>query len=214
MVELWVGDVAEEIGDLLVREMPVLRADALLGRPRPARIGIEQFLVVVRLDEESVELAKPFGDAAGDMAHVRGKPEFFAAIADHETNRIDRIVLDREARDHCVADLKFASGFEDFPCARLEAGVVEKFFRQGGRIDRYLVFSHKYLESFDVIAVFVGEQDAIKSGGIDTNRLHSGRQLSRAKTRVEHQPHAAALDHRRVATTATSKHRKTHRDGA
>ena len=107
----------------------MLRADALLGRPRPARVGIEQVLVVVRLDEESVELAKPFGDAAGDMAHVRGEPDFFAAIADHETNRIDCIVLDCEARDHRVADLEFGSSFEDFPCTRLDAGVVEKFFR-------------------------------------------------------------------------------------
>ncbi len=65
-----------------------------------------------------------------------------------------------------------------------------------------------------MIAVFVSEQDAIEAGGIDTDRLHSRRQLFRAQTRVEHQPHAAALDHRRVATTATSKHRKTHRDGA
>ena len=65
-----------------------------------------------------------------------------------------------------------------------------------------------------MIAVFVSEQDAIEAGWIDTDRLHSRRQLFRAQTRVEHQPHAAALDHRRVATTATSKHRKTHRDGA
>ena len=192
----------------------MLRADALLGRPRPARVGIEQVLVVVRLDEESVELAKPFGDAAGDMAHIRGESDFFAAIADHETDRIDGIVLNREARDHCVADLKFAAGFEDFPCARLDAGVVEKFFGQSGRVDRHLVFSQKDLEAFDVIAVFVSEQDAIEAGGIDTDRLHSRRQLFRTQARVEHQPHAAALDHRRVATTATSKHRKTHRDGA
>jgi hypothetical protein len=75
------------------------------------------------------------------------------------------------------------------------------------------VFSHKYLEAFDVIAVFVSEQDAIEAGGIDTDRLHSCRQLFRAQARVEHEPNTSALDHRRVATTATSKHRKSHRGG-
>ncbi len=156
-------------------------------------------------------MTKSFGDAAGDMAHVRGEPDFFAAIADHETDRIDRIVLDGKARDHRAADLKFASSLKDFPCAELDASVVEKFFGQGGRIDRHLVFSQKNLEAFYVIAVFVSDQDAIEAGGIDTDRLHSRRQLFRAQASIEHQPHAAALDYRRIATTATSKHRETHR---
>ena len=214
LVELRVGDVAKQIGHLIIRQMPVQRTDALLGRPWAARVGIEQTFVVVGLDKQRVELAKVFGDAARDMAHVRGESDFFAAIVDHKTDRVDRIVLDCEARDHCIANLKFASGFEDFPCARLDAGVVEKFFRQGSRIDRHLVFSQEDFEAFDVIAVFVSEQDAVEAGGIDADRLHSRGQLFRAQTRIEHQPDAAALDHCRVATTATAKNRKTHRDGA
>ena len=211
MVELWVSDVAEKVGDLVVRQMSVQRTDALFGRPRSARVSIEQVLVVVRFDEESVEMAKAFGDAAGDMPHVRGDPDFFTAIADHESDRIDRIMLDRKARDDCTANLKFTTGFEDFPCARLDACIVEKFFGLGGRVNRHLVLSQKDLKPLDVIAVFVSDQDAIDAGRIDADRLHSRRQLFGAQASVEHQPHATALDHCRVATTATAKHRKTHR---
>ncbi len=167
LVELRVGDVAEQIGHLIIRQMPVQRADALLGRPWAARVGIEQTFVVVGLDEERVELAKVFGDAARDMAHVRGDADFFAAVADHESDRIDSIVLDSEAGDRRAADLKLATRFEDFPSAGFDPRIVEKFLGLCGRVNRYLVLSQKNLKPLDVIAVFVGDQNAIEAGGID-----------------------------------------------
>ena len=167
LVELRVGDVAEQIGHLIIRQMPVQRADALLGRPWAARVGIEQAFVVVGLDEQRVELAKVFGDAARDMAHVRSDADFFAAVADHESDRIDRIVLDSEAGDRRTADLKLATCFEDFPSAGFDARIVEKFLGLCGRVNRHLVLSQKNLKPLDVIAVFVGDQNAVEAGGID-----------------------------------------------
>ena len=53
-----------------VGKMAVPRLDALLHRPGPMRIGLQQFLVVVRLDHERLHLAQPLDREPGGVAEI------------------------------------------------------------------------------------------------------------------------------------------------
>jgi hypothetical protein len=70
LMKLGMGKVGDEGGDLLIGEMPMTGADALLDGPGALGIGIEEVVVVVGLDEEGVHFLETITDEVGDEADV------------------------------------------------------------------------------------------------------------------------------------------------
>ena len=114
--ELWVGDVAKEGFHLDIGKVAVTRGDTLLDRPRALGVGFEEFVVVVRLDEERGEAAQMVDHAGGDVAGIGKQTEADAAALKYESHRIDGIVLDGEAVNREVFDGEILPCFEGFPC--------------------------------------------------------------------------------------------------
>ncbi len=55
--------------------MSVSRLDPLFHRPRPVRVILQKFFVVVSLDHERLHFSQPFSDQLGDVTEVGNKPE-------------------------------------------------------------------------------------------------------------------------------------------
>ena len=74
-VEVRAGDRGDEFGGLVVGEVAVAVADALLGRPGALRVVHEEGLVVIGLGEKSIDALEPVEDEAGDVADIAEKTE-------------------------------------------------------------------------------------------------------------------------------------------
>lgn len=186
------------------------RADPLFGRPWALGISRQQFIIVVCLDKQSVQIAQAIQHAARHVTDIRDEAEFFFIIADHETDWVHGIVVNGEAADRGSADLEGLRGFEGFPNATIDAGFLDNFSRCGCGENGNRVLFEENFEAFDVIAVFVSEQDAMERCRLDAEVGEAEIELFRAQSGVDQQTHVAALDHRRISTTATAKNREPH----
>ena len=55
--------------------MTVPRLDSLFHRPRPMRVVLQKFFVVIGLDHERLHLSQAFGDQLGHVTEIGDKPE-------------------------------------------------------------------------------------------------------------------------------------------
>jgi hypothetical protein len=69
-------------------------------------------------------------------------------------------------------------------------------------------FAAKHFEAAHVIAVFVGEQDAIELVGRDSAPGEAQDELSRAQSAVDQQPTMIGCDERAVSRAPASEHRQ------
>jgi hypothetical protein len=58
-----------------VRQMTVPRLDSLFHRPRPMRVVLQKFFVVIGLDHQRLYLAQPFDDHLGRVTEIGDKTE-------------------------------------------------------------------------------------------------------------------------------------------
>jgi len=58
-----------------VRQMSVPRLDALFHRPRPVRVVLQKFFVVIRFDHERLHFSQAFDDQLGHVTEVSDKPK-------------------------------------------------------------------------------------------------------------------------------------------
>ena len=148
--------------------MPVPRTDALFDRPRALGVRFEQTVVIVRLHKQAVEAAQALGHAAGDVSGVRDETRVCRdAVPITKPDRIHRIMLDGETPDHGVADGECLAGLEGFPNAALDARFADDMGGLRGREHRHRVLFQENLEAAHVVAVLVGEQDAVQRCRID-----------------------------------------------
>ncbi len=87
-----------------VGKMPVARLNPLFHRPRPMRIVLQKFFVVIGFDYKCVNLAQPFHDHLCGVAEVGDESQAAGAGVKREPDRIDRVVRHRKSLHDNVAD--------------------------------------------------------------------------------------------------------------
>src|SRR5438874_2531519 len=75
-----------------VRQMSVPRLDALFHRPRPVRVVLQKFFVVISFDYERLHFSQAFDDQLCHVTEVGDKPEAARAGVKHEPEGINRVV--------------------------------------------------------------------------------------------------------------------------
>ena len=210
MAEVGMRDLAEQVDDLGIGQMAVSRTDPLFDWPRAFEVGIEQVFVVVGFDKQGTQAAKFAGDGTGDVADIREQPKRLFLVPDDETDGIHCVVLGSKGVDSGMADTERLAGLEGDPVAALDAGFAHDLGCGGSGEDRSWVIFEENLQAADVIAVFVGEQNAVEGFWRDADLGKAQRELLGAQASIDHEPHAAAIDDCRIATAATSKHREPH----
>lgn len=99
LMEAGMGEIMKQVRDLVVRKVAVAGADPLLGGPWALEVGLKQGFIVIRLDKQGVDPGQRVSHGSGDMTGIRDDADAARLRAQHETDRIDRIVLDLEGGD-------------------------------------------------------------------------------------------------------------------
>src|SRR6266480_319803 len=95
--------------------MTMTRLDSLLHRPRPMRVVLQKFFVVIGLDHERLHVAQSFDDHLGRVTKVSNEPETTATGVKSEPKRINSVVWYGKRLHGYVADRKLGAGRKDSP---------------------------------------------------------------------------------------------------
>ena len=193
-----------------IRKMAVTRLDSLLYRPWPMRIVLQKFFVVIRLDHERVDLAQSLDDHLRRVTKIGNEPERGRAGVKRVPDGIDRIVRDGKSLNGDIADRKVRTGSKQPPVPVSGQGAAADCFgRERVAINWNTKFPAKHFETANVIAMFVGEQDAIELFGSDSALGEAQDELSRAQSAVDQQPAMIGRDECAVSRAPASEHRQT-----
>jgi uncharacterized protein len=171
------------------------------------RIVLQKFFVVVGLDHEGVDLAQALDHHFGGVTEIGDKPERARARMKSVTDRIDRIVRNGKRLDVNIADRKVRSGSKQPPVPMIGQHTATNGF--GGEriaIDRDLKFPAEHFETANVIAMLVGQEDAIELPRRDPALLEPQNELARAQPAIDQQPAMIGRDQRTVARAAAAEH--------
>ena len=183
------------------------RLDPLFHRPRPLRIILQKFFVVVRFDDERVHPAQALDQHLGGATEIGDVTEGPRSGVKSETDWIDRVMRYRESLDRNIADGKFRAGAEEAPIAMTgERAAADRFRGERVAIDRDLKFPAEHFEPVDMIAVFVCKQDAIELPGSDAAERQTDHELARAQSAIDQDAAMIGRDERAVSGAAAAEH--------
>ena len=174
------------------------------------RIVLQKFLVVVCLDHERVDLAQPLDHHLRRVAKVGNEPQRARARVKRVSHGIDRIVRDRKSLDSDIADRKVRAGPKQPPIPVSGQGpATDRFRRERVAINRDMKFPAKHFEAANVIAMFVGEKDAIQLLDTDSAKFESRKDLARAQASIDEQPAVVGRDERAIPGAPAAEHGET-----
>ena len=127
------GDLVHRGGGSVVAEVAVPAEDALFGGPRAGGIVLEKFDVVIRFEDQGVDVADTFENEVRGVAEVGQNANAMAggALVNAEADGISGVVGDGKVFDFQVADGEGATGGEESPrgaCAVFPFGVFGERF--------------------------------------------------------------------------------------
>ena len=152
-----------------VRQMAMPRLNSLFHRPRPMRIVLQKFFVMVRFDHERLHFAQSFDHHLRRITQIGNESEPARTGVKGKPQRIDRVMRDRERLHRDVTDRKLGTCHKDSPVAMSLKGTItsDRFGRQRITIDGHVKLAAENFESANVVTMFVREKDAIQLIGRD-----------------------------------------------
>ena len=95
------------------------RLDSLFHRPRPMRIILQEFFVMIGFDDERLDLAQAFHNHFCRVAEIGDETETARARVTGESKWIDSVVWHGECLHGHVADGELGARAKDSPVAIL-----------------------------------------------------------------------------------------------
>jgi hypothetical protein len=84
--------------------MPMPRLNPLFHRPRPVRVVLQKFSVVIGFDDERLHFAQSLDHHLRRVTEIGDEAETAGASVKSKTERIDRVMRHRERLHGHVAD--------------------------------------------------------------------------------------------------------------
>src|SRR5438105_8161167 len=110
--------------------MTVAGHDSLLDRPRPCRIALQKFLIVVRLDHQRVHLAQPFDQHLRRITELSNEPESAVCDVKGIADPVNGVMRYRAGLNGDIADVELGARLKDPPVLVLsESGSAARFGR-------------------------------------------------------------------------------------
>jgi len=203
--ELPFEEFAEDTGSSGVRKMAMPRHDALFDAPWALGAGLQEFLIVIRLDDDSVRGADSLVHELGGKPEIREKSKGGATMVENEADRLHRIVGDRERLDIDVADTEIAAGDEQPPILRHALIATQRLGREAVAIDGRLEVFAPDIETAAVVTVLVGEEDSVDLQWITAARAQALESLLRTQATIDQQPGLRRFHQRAVSGAATAE---------
>ncbi|MDB6108688.1 MAG: hypothetical protein JWR69_438 [Pedosphaera sp.] len=200
-------DFLRGIGGIGVGEMTVAAGDALLETPRAAGI-LQEFQVVVGLQDEDVGGANAFQRQLGGMAQISQKADVAARRVQEKTDGIRGVVRDAEGVNDDVADFKAAAGGED---STIKLGLELPFDAVLGgtvAVDGNLQLGAEGGESVDMVGVLVGDEDAREAFRRAANGGQALADLTQAEPGIDENAGFGRLQVGTITAGAAAKNRE------
>ena len=185
--------------------------DSLFNRPRPMRIVLQKFFVMIGFDDKRLNLTQAFHNHFCRVAEIRDESETARACVTGKPKWIDSVVWHGEGLHGHVADGELGPGGKDSPVAMLlEQSVAPNRLRSKRvAINRHLQFATKNFESAHVIAVLVRKKDTIELAWHDPTLREAQHQLPRAQTAIDENFAMLGRDQCAVSRAPAAEHRQT-----
>ena len=157
---------------------------------------------MVRFQHEGMRRPHPLEDEFRGVTEIREESDISLVCPQQETHRIHRVVRDREGVDANVANGEFRPGFEQgevqsYPGEILRDGIAG----QPVAVDGNPGLGAESAEPADVVAVFVGDEDAVEPLGRASDAREALADLFRTEPGIDEQ---SGLD--RKSTRLNSSH--------
>ncbi len=203
---------SHEIGGGAVGKVAVRRHDALLDGKRAPGVGLEQLLVVVGFDEETIHFGHMMEKGSRDMTEIGENADGKGLASDSETHRVDGIVRDGKSGHLEGLQRKRAAGGEEPPIRGRIALVMTAHLIRGQTrgVDWTTQGLEQNRQSARVVAMFVGQQDGGDLLRIETRGAQSFQCFSGAESCINQDGRVTRAEHAGVAAAATAKDDEFH----
>jgi len=174
------------------------------------RIVLQKFFVVVRFDHERLDFAQAFHNHFRRVSEIGDETEPARARMKGKPKGIDRVMWHGKSLDRNVTNGKLRAGTENSPIAMLleQSVVANRFCGQRVAINRQVKFTAEHFEPTNVIAVLVGEKDAVELVGCDATFRQAQHQLPRAQAAVDKNLAMLSRDQCAIPGAAAAEHRQ------
>src|SRR5438105_9228284 len=190
--------------------MSMPRLNPLFHWPRPMRIVLQKFFVVVRFDHERLHFAQALHNHFRRVSQIGDETKAARSRIKGKPKRIDRIMWHGKSLYCNVANGKLRAGAENSPVPMLleQSVVANRFCRERVAINRHVKFTAENFESANVISVLVCKKDAVKLVGRDYTFRQAQHQLPRAQAAVDKNLAMLGRDQGAVPGAAAAEHRQ------
>ncbi|PYJ11442.1 MAG: hypothetical protein DMF06_02705 [Verrucomicrobia bacterium] len=174
------------------------------------RIALQKFFVVIRLDHERVDVAESLDHRLRGVTEIGDETESARAGVKRVADRIDRIMRNGKSLNRDIADGKVGTGPKQPPVAVFGQGpAADRFRRERVAINRNPKFSAKHFKAANVVAMLVGEEDAIELVGSDPALGEAQDDLARTQATVDQETTMIGGNEGAVARASAAEHRQS-----
>src|SRR4051812_41815549 len=153
-------DLLGNFGSGIIRKVAMAAEDTLLDAPRPARVVLEQFQIMIGLQKKHIASANALNDEFCGVTKVRKKADITRSRVNQKADWVSGIVRNAEGLDFHVANGKCGAGFENTKLQRRFELRLDGFAREPIAIDGHLKFRGENRKAIDMIGMFVRDENA------------------------------------------------------
>ena len=210
MMKVFVCQGLEKFSSLLIREVAVAAADALLRGPRTLGICFKQRTIIVGLDKKAVRTAQTIPDQIGDESHVTQHAEAGFFICDDKAHGIGRIMRDRKTLDAQVLEIEWRTCLHEPPARRglPEGSLEERLLGECSGEEWYLMTPAEDIQASGMITMLMGEEHSIQILQPQPYGLQAEHDLPSTQACIYEKTRPSGADHGAVARTAAAENRE------
>src|SRR6185437_8459263 len=190
-------------------EMPQPAGNALLQRVRVRSIG-EHAGIVVAFEDERVAARQARLDVRRADTEVGDHAEAPRAVADHELDRLARVVRHRKRAHLERADREYFVAVETEAAHGTDEALAGRVDRAERRPYGNPVSCRERRDPANVVAMLVRDEDRCDRRGIDSKARETNARVAHAEAAVDQDRGAARLDDEAVALAAAAQRSEAH----
>lgn len=143
-----------------IGKMPVPGENALLDRPWPPRIFLQEIFIMIGLDKERLDSAQRVEDKPGRVTEIGKHSETRAVRRNSKPDGIRCVMRDRKRANLETANRKWGAGLEESPVVVRQAKVLKRSGGEHIAKDRQLVARQHHLQGACMVAMLMRKEDS------------------------------------------------------
>jgi hypothetical protein len=188
--------------------------DALLGRPWPSGVFLQEFQIMVGFEHKRIRVADTFDYKFRRVPEVREHADSLRAVTNGESNRVLRVVRNTERIHNKVPDFKCVPCGEE-PPRNVSTSIPIRVGLNGFGGEAIGVDGKRFATAHDpetprVVGVLVGEDDGIETVDVAANELETLEDLAGTQSGVNENRGGFGFNQQAITGTAAPKYCDVH----